>query len=222
MQAGSSGLLLRASNALRGGRVGLVAEQALQRYDARVRDSAGNNRVEVAQVGGDIEGKAVRGDPARDMHANGAQLAWRGRGALRGTGWRRQHPDPGAAGDPLGAHSEIRGDADHQLLDRRDVFAHVFAVRLEIEDRVPDDLPWPVVGDVAAAAGLEDGEAPRFQLVVGPEDVARFRAAPERDHPWVLEEEQRVGHELAGARLDQLLLRGQAVLVLDQPQPADV
>src|SRR5205823_2531802 len=83
------------------------------------------------------EGESVRGDPARDVHADGAQLA-------------RVRPDAGAARDAARLDAVIARDADHQLLDGSDVLAHVLAIGLQIEDRITDDLPRPVIRHAAA------------------------------------------------------------------------
>src|SRR5689334_1764656 len=43
----------------------------LQRGDAAVGDAAGDDPFEVAEVGGDVKGEAVRGDALRDVDADG-------------------------------------------------------------------------------------------------------------------------------------------------------
>ena len=40
-----------------------------------IGNAAGNDQLKVAQVGGDVEGEAVRGDAARHMNADGGDLA---------------------------------------------------------------------------------------------------------------------------------------------------
>ena len=46
-----------------------------------VGDAAGNDEVEVTQIGGDVVGKTVGGDPAADVDANGGEFFFR---------WRRR------------------------------------------------------------------------------------------------------------------------------------
>ncbi len=57
-----------------------------------------------------------------------------------------------------------RAVRNHQLLDAADVLAHVLAVRLQVQHRVADQLPGPVVGHVAAAIGRVQLESARLQL----------------------------------------------------------
>ncbi len=98
--------------------------------------------LEVAQVGGDVERKAVL------RHAAGAELD-ANRGDLCAA-------DP-HAGQPCGAvgHNAIASQRDDdRLLQHPQVAQHIAAVARELEDRVADDLAGAVVGDVAAAVGF--------------------------------------------------------------------
>ena len=47
----------------------------------------------------------------------------------------------------------------------------VAAIRIQIDDRIADELARPVVGDVAAAAGLEDLDAFGREGISGRDDV---------------------------------------------------
>ena len=55
---------------------------------ARVGDAAGDDGLEVAQVGPDVEGEAVGGDPAGEVDADGADLAGCPTQHPRCSGWR--------------------------------------------------------------------------------------------------------------------------------------
>ena len=46
------------------------------RRDRFVADPAGNDKLEIIEIGGDVQGKAVAGDAAGDMYANGGDLFW--------------------------------------------------------------------------------------------------------------------------------------------------
>ena len=50
------------------------AQQLLERSGAAIGDAARHDQIEIAQIGGDVVGKAVRRDPAADVHADGAEL----------------------------------------------------------------------------------------------------------------------------------------------------
>src|SRR5690242_14171339 len=94
-----------------------------------VGDAAWNDEVEVAEVGGDIEGEAVGGDPSADVDADGRKLFFRNiSGGL--------NPDAGLAWDAIGGDAEIGGGADHGLFQGADVPVNVAADQIEIEDGV--------------------------------------------------------------------------------------
>ena len=103
-----------------------------------------------------LKREAVAGDPARDPHADGRQLVL-----------RRPRRRSGPATRPASTPNR-RGDRDHHLLEIAHVAVHVAAIGPQIEDRIADQLAGTVVGDVAAAARLEQRDA-------------RPRPAPRRD-----------------------------------------
>lgn len=57
------------------------AEFTREAGDGPTGEAAGDDEVEVIEVGGDVEGEAVHGDPAADADAHGADF---GRGDRRG------------------------------------------------------------------------------------------------------------------------------------------
>jgi len=67
-------------------------------------------------------------------------------------------------------------------------------VPVEVEDRVADELPWPVVGRLAAPVGLDDLDLRGRRHV----QLARIGPPPERDHRRMLEQQHRVWHRAVG------------------------
>ena len=65
------------------------------------------------------------------------------------------------------------------------------AVRREVEDRVAHDLPWPVVGHVAAASRLEHVDFAGRQLIGRRQDVgaSTVTADAERQDRRMLDEQ---------------------------------
>ena len=59
-----------------GGEVERLAEFSLHRGDRFRGDSTGDDEVEVAEVGVDVEGEAVRRDEARDVDADGDEFGF--------------------------------------------------------------------------------------------------------------------------------------------------
>eukprot|EP00966_Prymnesium_polylepis_P207853 4814640-Prymnesium_polylepis.1 len=137
-----------------------------------------------------VEREAVHRDPARDAHAERANL-----GAA--------HPHARAARDALALEAERAERADHALLQCAHVPVQVLPVGAQVEHGVDDELPRAVVRDLAAALRAEDVK----RRMVAPQ-VGERAARTERQHGRVLHHEQRVGrrrHAAAGARrLDAL------------------
>src|SRR4029079_11482197 len=119
---------------------------------------AGNDQTEIVEVGRDVEGEAMAGDPAGNPNPDGRQLF----GA---------HPDAGESLDPAGRHAVVGGSPNQHLLEVAHVAVHVAPLRLQVEDRIADDFPGTVVGDVAAASRFVDLDAAPRQRIVGRENV---------------------------------------------------
>jgi hypothetical protein len=169
-----------------------------------VGDAAGNDEVEVAKVGGDVEGEAVGGDPAADMDADGGEFLF------RDIAWGLD-PDAGLAGDAIGRDAEIGGGADHGFFEGADVPVNVAADEVEIEDGVADDLAGAVISDVAAAVGFAELDIFLAQDVFGGEKIFLAGVAAEREDMRMLAEEEDV---VDGARFtggNDALLEGVGV-----------
>src|SRR5207244_13454582 len=146
----------------------------------------------IVEISRHVQREAVAGDPAGDPDPDGGQFF-------------ASHPDPGEAvhaarRDPVVA----RGSYEH-VLEIAHVAMDVAAVGIEIDDGVADELPWTVIRDVAAAAGLEDVHAARGERIGGGEDVrpTAIAANTERQHMRMLEQQQRVGDAASTALLDE-------------------
>jgi hypothetical protein len=64
------------------------------------------------------------------------------------------------------------------------------SARREVRDRVADELPRPVPGDVAAARDLDQLDAAPCELHARGAQVLRLRAPAQRDHGRMLEQQQ--------------------------------
>ena len=92
---------------------------------------------------------------------------------------------------------------------------------IDTDDRVADELARPVIGDLAAAVGLDDFHPLHAVPVLAHRELARHRSpAPRVDRP-VLEGQQHVRHPLVLARGPHPLLEHQPVPVLDGAEMAD-
>jgi hypothetical protein len=152
-----------------------AAEQPRQAGDAAVRDAAGDDRLEVGEVGVDVHGEAVEGDVALDRHPDRHHLLV-------------ADPDAGVAGRAGALDAEVGQHPDERRLEAPQEVADAPAHR---EDRVADELARAVVGDVAAALDVVEREAARTQLVFADPEVLAAPLAPEGDDGVVLDEQQR-------------------------------
>ena len=110
-----------------------------------------------------------------------------------------------------------RDGADQHFFELRHVLAHVALAFAEVDDRVADELAGTVIGDVAAARGLEKTDALRARA--SSRSARRLRdvaAAPEGDDGRMFEEEKLIGNRLVLPHLHELLLQPHAVLVGDE------
>src|SRR5690606_25618703 len=128
------------------------AEHALHGGNAVIAYAAGDDGVEELQIRGNVEGESVGCDPAgRDAHAYGGDLLAGG-------------PDAGEPRHASGGDGEGGERADESFLDVADVAVQVAAVGLEVQDGIADELSRAVIGDIPAAAGLEEFDAEQCPL----------------------------------------------------------
>ena len=146
----------------------LATPSAAQRRHAVLRDAAGDDEAKAGEVGRHVEGEPVHRDPARDAHANRADL--RGRAAPVGlprVAWPRaglaaSTHTPTSFGSPsmkLASTPWLPSERDHDAREVANVAAHVAAVGLQVEDGVRHELPGTVVGDVPSPPRLVDVDA---------------------------------------------------------------
>lgn len=94
---------------------------------------------------GDVDGEAVHADPFPNTHADGGEFTV-------------LDPDAGEAFAAAGLDSENGAGADEGVLKMAQMSVEVPAVRVQVEDRIADELAGAVIGGLAAAVGLEYGE----------------------------------------------------------------
>ena len=185
----------------------LAAALGLQRGHPHVRQPAGDDPVERRQVVVDVDGEAVHRDAARDVDADRGDLAvldpHAGVVAAASRRGRGRTPASPQRGDERRLHRRARTRA-----------------RRHVHDRIADELAGAVVGQLAAAVGLDDvdparGTSPRRRQLAG------LGAAAARVDRRVLEQQQQVG-QLAGLdALAQALLQRDALAVVDAAEVAD-
>ena len=85
----------------------------------------------------------------------------------------------------------------------------------QVEDGVADELAGAVIGDVAAAVDLVEGDAARGKQLIGGENVGAVGVAAQRKHRRMLEQQQHVADAVLLAQRDQLLLQAKGFSVGD-------
>ncbi len=116
------------------------------------------------------------GPPVRDVDAERGDLAL-------------AHPDADVLRAYLttGLDPEIRQHSNQDFLEIADVATDVLAIRLQIDDRVTDQLTRAVERDLPAPVRLLHGDAARCQPLGVGDDVRRLGVASEGEHRRVLE-----------------------------------
>jgi hypothetical protein len=168
---------------------GLPCSQAGNRV---IGNAAGIDQSEVAQVGGDVEGEAVRGDAARHVNADGGDLALVTAESMGSEGLfglttarpipcpapPRSAPDAGQAWNPPGVNAKFAAQPNQRLFHPADKVhraqapaASERAQGAQVEDGVADQLPGTVIGHVAAAVDLMNGDAAAGEQLVGGQNV---------------------------------------------------
>ncbi len=171
----------------------------------RSRIPQGTIRCEVIEIGGYVEGKAVGGDAARHVDAQGGNFLFR-------DGTSGHGPDAGAAGRALGQHAIVRTGANEHFFQLAQVLddAQRRGEAAQMEDGITHQLPWSVIGDVASAVGLKQRDAaPRQQLVAG-NDVLAVGIPAQGEHRRMLDQQQHIADALLLAQGADLLLQGRA------------
>src|SRR5206468_3526493 len=111
-----------------------------------------------------VEGEAVISPSARNADPERCKL-------------RAPDVDAGRAGLALGAFAD---EIDHRLLQQPDEALHLDAASREVDERVEDELPGTVIGDLAAAVRAHYGNRVRH--------ARRPGALPERVNRRMLEQ----------------------------------
>ena len=151
----------------------------------------------------------MRGDPARDAHADRGDLVV-------------ADPDAALSLGALSGDAVFANGPDQHLFEFRHVLAHVAIAFAEVDDRIADELAGTVIGDVTPARGLEETDALGIELGRGRDEVADVAAAAEGDDGRVLEQQKLIGDHLLLPQLHELLLQPHAVLVRDEMKVAEL
>src|SRR4029077_5103822 len=92
----------------------------------------------------------------------------------------------------------------------------------EIEDRVSDQLPWPVIRHVTTAIDVEASDPARRHLLFVQKDVIAGATAANGVGVRVLEQDQGVGDEAGATLVRDPVLQRPGLVVCNPTEPANV
>ena len=170
-----------------------------------IRNSAWHDQVEVAQVGGHVQRKSMRGNATRDMHADCGDLLLR-------DGPSGQRPDSGAFRNSLGDNAIAGTGANEDFLQLANIVdsAETRSKAAQIDDRITDQLTRAMIGDVPAAVDLVDFHSSASEQFVASQDVLSLRISAEGEDWRMFEQQQSIADALLMTQLDELPLESQA------------
>ena len=169
-------------------------------------EAAGDDGLEAGEVAGEIQGKAVLGDPAAHADADGGDFSV-------------LDPDAGEAlaviggGDALGVE-----EVDLGLLQGAEVTVQVAGIAVEVEDQVADQLAGTVPGGLAATVDLNDGMGQGRGIA----EAAAVTGAADGVNGIVLEQQHGIGDFSGLALGDQAVLLGEGCLKADPAEPSKI
>ena|ERR1700723_2198329 len=120
---------------------------------------------------------------------------------------RRVEPDAVQSFDAMSFDFEFPRGANHCFFELMDVPADIPAMLGEIEDRIADDLPGAVIGDIAAAIGGMKLDIHLPKHAIRGAQVFELAVAAKRDDVRMLAEEQNIGNRTGLAGLDRATLQ---------------
>ena len=190
-----------------------------------IGNAAGHNQLEVAQVSGDVEGEAVRGDAARHVDTDGADFdALCLATTLVQRVAARRAPDTGQTRDAAGAHAVDAAEADEGFLhaahkiDRAQAAAGLILQAAQVKDGIADKLAGAVVRHIAAAINLVQRNSASRQKRAAGQHVGAVGIAPQGQHRRMLQQQQYVAHPPRQSQLCDFGLQLQSLVVANAPE----
>lgn len=164
------------------------------------RESARDDQAEVREVWIDVERQPVQRDEAREPHADRRDLPFRNTPA---------HPHAGGRGIAESDETVLGQHVDHALFEKPDVRVHPQTQPFDVDDRIGDQLPRPVVGHISAAIRLDALDpVPGEQRVIGEHVRRGFGPTGHRhDRRRMLKEKDAHRHASRAARDNALVRR---------------
>ena len=110
--------------------------------------TAGNDVIEIPEIGIHVQRKAMHGDPAAAAYPDGAYLPLPAR-------YARIEPHACFTGAPFALQPVFADGFDHHFFQVAQVFADIGTEVLQVEDRVTHDLLQSMKGYIASPVGVK-------------------------------------------------------------------
>ena len=172
-----------------------------QACNRAVGNAARIDQAEVAEIGGDVEGKSVRSDTAGYVNADGTDLSFpfclvlAHRGAIPVPSTNRRAPDAGEAADASREYTVDTTETNEGLFHHAhevygpETVAVGIAQTAEVEDGVSDELAGTVIGNVASSVDfVESDTTRREQLSSEARMLERLALRPSAENSRMFEE----------------------------------
>lgn len=149
----------------------LCPQFLFQRGNALIGKATGVDQGKIAQVGIDIQRKAVHGDIPAALHPDGTYLT--GTAFYFGV-----DPDAGRSFQPFPFYPIERQEADNDFFQGVDILFQSQLPVFEVEYRIAGDLSGAVIGDIPSPVRVEEGNTPLFQQLGRDQQVSVFPLLP--------------------------------------------
>jgi hypothetical protein len=106
-------------------------------------EAAGIDQIEVSEIRFDIQSETMERDPAFHRDSHGGNLL-------------SVNPDPPVERIPFARDAKVRQSPDNDFFKLFYVPDKLPTVFLKVKDRVNDELPWAMVGDISASLDVKD------------------------------------------------------------------
>ena len=187
------------------------AAKLSKRGNTAVGDAARHDESEMAEVRPVVKRESVTGHPARDSNPNGGKFFL-------------TDPNSGQAVNSPTGNPVIRRDPNDHFLEVSNVTVHIASIGFEVDDWVTDDLPGPVIGDIAATPGLEHFDAARRERFRRRQDVRTSTIAPDAQgqNRRVLDQQQDIWNAIRATLFDESALQRQRFVIRYRPEPPNL
>ena len=174
-----------------------------------VGDAAVVYEGEMVEIGGEVQGEAVHGDPALHVDADRGDLVF-------------ADPDAGFIISPDPRDAEADQGANQDFFQLPEVLSEVGAVAGEVQDGITDNLTGAVVGYVSAAVGVDQLNAAVGELGLLDEDVIEASGTAEGDYGRVFQEDKGVRGLASDATVPEAGLEVKGGLIVNESEFQDL